>query len=149
MLWSHIDVVAFFHMLAISVGVYLLSKTETFFGFSVTSEYLQTLWPLCVTSHVLCRMKLEWERGNWGFAGWKLLPFLGMSALFKWQIKTFFLICRTNVINDTNLAKMFCFTLYSKGGCKSCSGWAQFSSTNNIRGIFNTIWVRIIKINFL
>lgn len=56
----------------------------------------------------------EWE-GVGGFWGMKAaaLFYLGASALFKWQIKTFSLICwlhvssRRNVINDDNLAPHF------------------------------------------
>lgn len=102
---------------------------------------------LSVSPHMYYVVELvAWMGGSWGFRGTKA------SALFVWvrvpfsngKSKPFSLICwlyvssswnRRHVINDANLAKTFCFTWYSRGGCRSFSSWAQFLSTHHIRGI--------------
>lgn len=64
------------NMLAISIS----SKTETGLGFMVPAEYLRTLWPLCVASHVLNCLwyPVAWMGGSLGFGGRKPLPFLSV-----------------------------------------------------------------------
>lgn len=119
------DMEMFMNMLAISVGVYLFSETITFFGFCGPAEYLQTLWPLCVTSHVLCCLWYSVPHGVSSLNG-GLLPFLsGWVPFSNGKSKTFFLICwlhhlERNVINETDYSPNFLFHLVSHHELSFC-----------------------------